>query len=128
MQSTAKVIPIAEARSDAGYRFLPTLNKRVKGKGRVLCAKEMRELADKIERGELDGVRLQWRDTHSCLVEVVVDGQIREFDLLDAKAPQPPEGLPQQPISGMETVTRTAWSEDGSGEVKYQVTTIVEED
>lgn len=93
MQSTAKVRQITEAK---GYRLTPTVNERVKGNGREIFVKKLRELADKIESGELDGVRAQWLDTHG------------------------------EPESGMEVVTRTAWREDGSGQVTLRATTIEE--
>lgn len=103
MQSNAKVIPISESRA-AGYRLLPGINERVRGYGRAIFVKKLRDIADAIERGELDGARAQWLDTH---------GENREAD--------------GTAVSGMEIVTRTAWSADGSGQVKLQVTTIEEE-
>lgn len=102
MQSNAaKVIPIAKA---AGYRITPTVNERVRGEGRKIFAKRLRDIADAIERGELDGARAQWLDTHG--------GHLED----DGTA-----------TSGMEVVTRTAHRDDGSGQVRIQVTTIVEE-
>lgn len=81
----------------------PDTKARVRGYGREIFAAKLEELAAKIRSGELDGCRAQWRDTHG-----------ENFD---------DDGLA---ISGMETVTRTAWSEDGSGRVDY-VTTVIEE-
>lgn len=104
MQNTAQVIPITEAKSAAGYRLTPTVNERVKGNGRKIFVKRLRDIADAIERGELDGARAQWLDTHGEHLED--DGTA---------------------TSGMEVVTRTAWTDNGSGQVKLQVTTIVEE-
>jgi len=102
MQSTAKVIPIAEAQ-EAKYRLLPGVNQRIRGKGREIFVKELRRIADAVERGELDGARAQWLDTHG--------GRLED----DGTA-----------VSGMEVVTRTAHREDGSGQVKLQITTIEE--
>jgi hypothetical protein len=107
MQSTAKVLPISEARS-AGYRLLPGVNERVRGKGRAIFVKKLRDIADAIERGELDGARAQWLDTHGGSVE---DGTVEADGTV---------------ISGMEVVTRTAWRDDGAGQVKVQLTTIEE--
>jgi hypothetical protein len=107
MQSTAKVIPIADARSD-GYRRMPDVHDRVRGKGREIFVKRLREIADAIERGELDGARAQWLDTHGGDVKngtIEADGTV---------------------ISGMEILTRTAWTEDGSGQVKLVCTTVEE--
>ncbi len=38
----------------------PTLHARVQGVGRDIAVAKFRELADKIESGELDGARVQW--------------------------------------------------------------------
>lgn len=103
MQSTAKVVSLDKARAEAGYKVTPGVHERVKGNGRAIFAKRLRDIADAIERGELDGARAQWLDTH---------GQNLEDD--------------GTAVSGMEVVTRTAWREDGSGQVKFQTTTIVE--
>jgi hypothetical protein len=99
----AEVIPI-RPKVEVGYKQLPDVKERVKGDGRAIAAAKLRELADKLDSGELDGVRVQWLDTHG--------------ELLDA------EGLP---ISGMEFVTRTAWRDDGSGTVQLRTVTIEEE-
>ncbi len=116
--STAQVIPIRGQSSD-GYQQQPVLHDRVHGKSRDIFVKKLRDIADAIERGELDGARAQWLDTHGMLVEV---GD-RTFNLHNET---PPAGE-QLAVSGMEVLTRTAWTEDGSGEVKLQVTTVVEE-
>ena len=89
--------------SDVGYKLNPELKTRVKGKGRELAVAKFRELADKLESGEIDGARCQWLDTHG--------------ELLDSDGAQ---------ISGMEFVTRTAWTDDGSGKVQLTAVTIEE--
>lgn len=98
----AEVIPIRRE-ADAGYQNRPEVKQRVKGNGRAIAVAKFRELADKLESGELDGARVQWLDTHG--------------ELLDDDGAQ---------ISGMEFVTRTAWTEDGSGVVQLQAVTIEE--
>ncbi len=101
--ATAEVIPITGLQSD-GYRLQPVLHDRVHGKSRDIFVKKLRDIADQIERGELDGVRAQWLDTHGLNLED--DGTA---------------------VTGMETLTRTAWTEDGSGTVQLLCTTVVEE-
>ncbi len=57
MENTAKVLrfPDAEAR-----QRLPDSFGRVQGDGRAIAVAKFRELADKLESGELDGARVQW--------------------------------------------------------------------
>lgn len=100
MENTAKVL---QFEAPNGYGRAPDASNRIKGKGREIFAAKLEELARKIRSGELDGCRAQWLDTHG--------------ELLDG------EGVA---ISGMETVTRTAWREDGSGTVQLIATTIEE--
>jgi hypothetical protein len=88
-----------------GYAREPDSQGRVKGNGRAIAVAKFRELADKLESGELDGARVQWLDTHGEL-----------FD---------DDGIA---ISGLEFVTRSAWSEDGSGTVAYRSITVEEAD
>lgn len=102
MQQAAKVLPLPVVTD--GYALNPELKTRVKGNGREIAAAKLEELAARLRSGELDGVRCQWLDTH---------GERRESD--------------GTPISGLEYVTRTAWSEDGSGKVQLVATTIEEE-
>ncbi len=116
--STAQVIPIGIAKQD-GYPQLPVLHDRVAGNARAIFVKKLRDIADAIERGEFDGARAQWLDTHGMLVEV---GD-KTYNLV-TQTPPPGE---QVAISGMEVLTRTAWTEDGSGEVALKCTTVVEE-
>jgi len=99
----AKVVPIRPAETAAPYAQNPGLSSRIKGNGRAIAVAKFREIADKLERGELDGARCQWLDTH---------GELREADGTQ--------------ISGMEFVTRTAWTEDGSGTVQLVAVTIEE--
>ena len=101
-----------------GYALNPKLITRTKGNGRAIAVAKLRELADRLESGELDGVRCQWRDTHGVLVE---DAAGNQYDLTKVDAP---EGA--QPISGLEFMTRTAWTEDGSGTVQLVGVTIEE--
>ncbi len=102
MAELAKVIPLPAPA--AGYQLNPGLHSRVKGKGREIAVAKFRELADKLERGELDGARVQWLDTHG--------------ERLDDDGAQ---------VSGLEFVTRSAWTEDGSGKVQLVTVTIEEE-
>ncbi len=99
---TAKVIQLPTP--EPGYQQNPGLVTRVKGNGRELAVAKFRELADKLESGELDGARAQWLDTH---------GECAEDD--------------GTKISGLEFVTRTAWREDGAGTVQLVAVTIEEE-
>ena len=43
---------------------LPPEQLHLRGKGRVIAIAKLREFADKLERHELDGVSLQWRERH----------------------------------------------------------------
>ena len=44
---------------------------RVRGVGRDIAVAKLREFADKLESGELDGVRVQWRDDEATESEMV---------------------------------------------------------
>jgi hypothetical protein len=118
--NTAKVLKL---NAPNGYGRKPDVHSRIKGNGRAIAVAKFRELADKLESGELDGARVQWLDTHELRYEVDVDGEIRELAATDKS--EVPEGA--QLISGLEFVTRSAWSEDGSGCVKLRGITIEEE-
>src|SRR6188768_1920763 len=96
----AKVLEIEQAQ---GYVNRPQLHERIVGNSRAIAVAKFREIADKLESGELDGARCQWLDTHG--------------ELLNADGAQ---------ISGLEFVTRTAWTEDGNGTVQLTATTIEE--
>ncbi len=100
--AAAKVIPIARSREGGDYSNLPVLHDRVQGNSREIFVKKCRDTADAIERGELDGARLQWLDTHGLHIE---------------------DGIA---TTGIETVTRTAWTEDGSGKVQLVCLTVEE--
>jgi hypothetical protein len=119
---TAEVIQLPTP--EVGYQLNPELHTRKRGNGRAIAVAKFRELADKLESGELDGARVQWLDTHGLRVEIEVDGEIRQYDL---SKDTPPEGE-HQPISGLEFVTRTAWREDGAGTVQIVGMTIEEEE
>ncbi len=43
---------------------LPDMGLLLEGDGRAIAVAKFRELADKIESGELDGARVQWRARH----------------------------------------------------------------
>lgn len=60
--NTARVLHI-ELNQDRTRRF--DAHARTQGKGRNIAVAKFRELADKLESGELDGARAQWRDDHS---------------------------------------------------------------
>lgn len=116
MENTARIIDLPKA--DIGYQQRPTVHERVKGDGRAIAVAKFRELADKLERGEIDGARAQWLDTHGSLVE---DAEGKRYDLTKTDAPSG-----SQSISGIEFLTRTAHREDGSGEVQLRCVTIEE--
>lgn len=101
MENTARVLGVSVP--DRGYQQRSTVHERVKGNGREIAVAKYREIADMLERGEIDGARCQWLDTHGgCLED---DGAA---------------------VSGLEFVTRSAYREDGNGEVKLRVLTIEE--
>ncbi len=43
---------------------LPDAFARVRGNGRAIAVAKLREYADMLERGELDGCRVEWRDNY----------------------------------------------------------------
>jgi hypothetical protein len=102
MEQAARALPLPVVND--GYALNPKLITRTKGNGRAIAVAKLRELADRLESGELDGVRCQWLDTH---------GENREDD--------------GTPVSGLEFVTRTAWTETGEGTVQLVGLTIEEE-
>lgn len=55
---------------------LPDLQLFVRGDGRAIAVAKMREFADKLERGELDGCRIQWRARHE---EEIAEGKPSEM-------------------------------------------------
>lgn len=50
---------------------LPDVVTSLKGNGRKIAVAKFRELANKIESGELDGARVQWRDDNGEETEMV---------------------------------------------------------
>jgi len=102
MGQAARVLELPRLRD--GYTRGPDAKARVRGYGREIFASKLEELAAKIRSGELDGCRAQWLDTHG-----------ENFD---------DDGVA---VSGMEIVTRTAWTDDGSGTVELKTVTIEEE-
>lgn len=42
----------------------PDLYARVRGNGRAIAVAKLREYADKLESGELEGCRVEWRDNY----------------------------------------------------------------
>lgn len=92
MAEQAKVIKLPGA-----LQRIPDTHARVRGKSRAIAVAKFRELADKLERGELDGARVQW----------LAPG--------DAQ------------VSEMQTVTRSARDHvSGAGTVRLTVTAIEE--
>jgi hypothetical protein len=120
MQQVAKVIDLPTP--EVGYAQNPSLLTRTKGNGRAIAVAKFRELADKLESGELDGARCQWLDTYECLVE---DADGKQHRLEHAGEDIGIAGTTV--ISGMEFVTRSAWREDGAGTVQLVAVTIEEE-
>jgi hypothetical protein len=116
MSQAAEVIAF---QAPNGYGRAPDEHNRIQGSGRAIAVAKFRELANMLESGELDCARVQWSDTHGCLLEH--DGT--QYDLTKDGVVAPKCA---QPISGMEIVTRTAWREDGSGTVAFVSTTIEE--
>lgn len=67
----------------------PGEQKQVVGNARAIAVAKFRELADRLERGELDGARCEWRDASwiqseqgkpSTMVDVTLTPQVdREF-------------------------------------------------
>lgn len=111
-EQTAKVLELPQDKLGK-YKLYPGQHIRMRGDGRAIAVAKFRELADKLESGELDGARVQWMDTHGLLVETL-DG--RRFDLVKQEVPEVGQ---LQPLSGLEYVTRTAWTETGEGRVGY---------
>jgi hypothetical protein len=58
--TAAKKLRIAPNPDDTKER-LPDRQLELRGDGRAIAVAKFRELADKLERGELDGARVQWR-------------------------------------------------------------------
>lgn len=59
--SAAKVLRLPEPeRTAEGYRD-PDVFDRVSGNSRAIAVAKFRELADKLESGELDGASVEWR-------------------------------------------------------------------
>lgn len=100
MAEPARVLPLD---TPNGYGREPDEQGRIRGNGRAIAVAKFRELADKLESGELGGARVQWLDTHG-----------EHFD---------EDGLP---TSGLEFVTRTAHTANGSGTVSLKAITIEE--
>ncbi len=63
MESSAQKIEPAAVQEVERTRA-PDLTLHLKGNGRAIAVAKFRELADKLERGELDGARIQWRARH----------------------------------------------------------------
>jgi len=120
MGQAAKVLNLV--RPAQTYERGPDQKTRTRGNGRAIAVAKFRELADKLESGELDGARCQWLDTHGLLVEVEVNGAPKQVQLNDGDD-MPEGGIV---VSGLEFVTRTAWREDGAGTVALVATTIEE--
>lgn len=67
MQRSLKVVATPESLR----KLNPQAFARVKGKGRQIAVAKLREYADALERGDLDGVRVQWRDDEAAETEMV---------------------------------------------------------
>jgi hypothetical protein len=97
MAEVAKVIPLHQ-QGGGEHKLMPQLHDRVVGDSRAIAVAKFRELADKLERGEIDGARAQWL------------------------APKD-----DQHTSELATVTRSARDHaTGAGKVQLCVTTITE--
>ncbi len=53
---------IEEQAEDRGLRIAPSAVREVKGDPREVAVAMFRDLADRLERRELEGARIQWRD------------------------------------------------------------------
>ncbi len=63
---------------DQERALMPEAFGRIQGNGRSIAVAKFRELADKLESGELNGARIQWRDDEgpeSEMVTVTVDSE-----------------------------------------------------
>ena len=75
MDTSAKKLEPAQVEEVERTR-LPDMGLLLKGNGRAIAVAKFRELADKLERGELDGARIQWRARHP---DEVRDGKPSEM-------------------------------------------------
>lgn len=75
METSAKKLEPAQVQEVERTRH-PDLVLFLKGKGREIAVAKFREMADKLERGELDGARVQWRTRHP---EEVAEGKPSEM-------------------------------------------------
>lgn len=66
---------------------LPDMGLLLKGDGRKIAAAKLREFADKLESGELDGCRLQWRARH--LGELQEGKETTEMQTVTVTPPDP---------------------------------------
>lgn len=73
---------------------LPDLQLFIKGNGRAIAVAKLREYADLLESGELDGCRIQWRARHP---EEVQEGKPSEMQTVTVThiAPGRPVGTVQ---------------------------------
>lgn len=60
--NAAKVLDFEQAKE---RHRAPDVHGRVVGDGRAIAVAKFRELADKLESGELDGASVEWRDNYS---------------------------------------------------------------
>ena len=68
MNAVAKVLDFEQAKE---RHRAPDLHGNIKGDGRAIAVAKFRELADKLESGELDGARVQWRDDNGPTTEMI---------------------------------------------------------
>jgi hypothetical protein len=68
--SQAVKIPL-RALPEMQRKLHPEAFSRVQGDGRKIAVAKLREFADMLESGELDGCRVQWRDDHGAETEMV---------------------------------------------------------
>jgi len=101
MNQAAKVLDFEEAQ---GRRLLPEAHGRIQGNGRAIAVGKLRELADKLESGELDGCRAEWRDD-----------RLAESQMITVTIERPNK-----------RPSRTARFNDAGGSVQVTITTIEE--
>jgi hypothetical protein len=65
--------------SNAAMKMTPTAVQSVRsGSARAVAVAKFRELADKLERGELEGARIQWREGLEHIECVELDYNTRQ--------------------------------------------------
>jgi len=75
MSAALKLVPRVRESRD----LLADEKVSIQGEPRAVAVAKFRELADKLECGELDGARVQWRDGLPEMETVTMDGETVQF-------------------------------------------------